>query len=342
MSRKSDANVFRLLAELQSTDTGLTIDEIADRLGCSRRTAHRLLSTVKDLFFDDRLPWGQALDWVDPIEGEHANTRRWRIKRGHFLNVYNDLTQDERVALRRAVDLVSQTADPRTSGALRSAIAKFLAASEETPTATQMNVEDYLATTGWSVRAGVVSDIAGLLLEPIEKAIISGTKIRIRYRRERTSRTSSLIVNPLGITHHRFSYLIGQRGSIQQYRLDLIQRVDILTGQTFNRPKDFDIQQWAMESFGVYHGDAPIRVVLEFAPEVESRVRQLRFHPTQEKIRKRRDGSLLVAFTARGHREIIHEIMHPDWLGKVRIVEPDILIREYQLYINHIKSNHYI
>ncbi len=67
---------------------------------------------------------------------------------------------------------------------------------------------------------------------------------------------------------------------------------------------------------------------MRFSKEVANRAEKVKFHPSQ-KISHGRNGSLVVSLKCRGHRELIHELLHPDWLGYVKIESPDALRDEY-------------
>ena len=41
------------------------------------------------------------------------------------------------------------------------------------------------------------------------------------------------------------------------------------------------------------------------------------------------NGSLVIEMRCRGHRELIWELMHPDWTGHVKIESPEGLQKEY-------------
>ena len=80
--------------------------------------------------------------------------------------------------------------------------------------------------------------------------------------------------------------------------------------------------------FGVFHGDALRNIKIRFANEVAKRSEKVQFHPSQ-KISHGRNGSLVMELRCRGHRELIWELMHPDWLGFVQIQSPEGLRKEY-------------
>ena len=49
-------------------------------------------------------------------------------------------------------------------------------------------------------------------------------------------------------------------------------------------------------------------------------------------------GSLVFEIKCWGHRELIHELLHPDWLGYVKIESPDRLKEEFLEYVEMVKS----
>jgi predicted DNA-binding transcriptional regulator YafY len=53
---------------------------------------------------------------------------------------------------------------------------------------------------------------------------------------------------------------------------------------------------------------------------------------------RRTRGALLVQLRCQGHRELIHELCHPDWLGQVQIVAPDSLRVEFDDYLEQLRS----
>lgn len=97
------------------------------------------------------------------------------------------------------------------------------------------------------------------------------------------------------------------------YRLDLIEDVRP-TEVIFEASTDWNMKDWAADSFGIYHGDYTLEVRLRFTGEAAKRAEKVRFHPSQNMRRSR--GRLLVLQRCQGHRELILELCHPDWLAR--------------------------
>jgi len=49
-------------------------------------------------------------------------------------------------------------------------------------------------------------------------------------------------------------------------------------------------------------------------------------------------GGLVVELHCQGHRELIHELCHPDWLGQVQIEAPESLCVEFKDYLEQLRS----
>ena len=120
------------------------------------------------------------------------------------------------------------------------------------------------------------------------------------------------------------------------YRLDLLKNVKLL-GSYFEPKSDWDFKAWVDESFGVFHGDDLIKVKLRFSKKVADRAKQIVFHKSQSHSNSR-NGELIVEFSCRGHREIIWEILQPDWLGEIKIEAPSALKEEYNEYLECARS----
>ena len=117
--------------------------------------------------------------------------------------------------------------------------------------------------------------------------------------------------------------------------MDMLRYVKI-TDVTFTPKEDFNFKEWVKESFGVYHGDELLKIQLRFSSNVAERASKITLYPSQ-KQRPQRDGSLIVKMECRGHRELIWELMHPDWIGNVKIESPDKLIDAYANQLERAK-----
>ena len=93
----------------------------------------------------------------------------------------------------------------------------------------------------------------------------------------------------------------------------------------------------ACESFSVIYGDAVRNIKKNFANHVAKRSEKVQFHPSQ-RVSKDRDGTTIIELQCRGHRELIHEICHPDWLEQVIIEKPMKFKNAYDAYITRLAA----
>lgn len=108
-------------------------------------------------------------------------------------------------------------------------------------------------------------------------------------------------------------------------------------GTYFEPRPNWDFKEWASDSFGIWHGDARLEVKLRFTGEAARRAERITFHPSQRNEHGR-GGTLVVHLRCRGHRELIHELCHPDWLGSVVIEEPESLKNEMRAYCDGLRA----
>ena len=91
-------------------------------------------------------------------------------------------------------------------------------------------------------------------------------------------------------------------------------------------------KEWAEDSYGIFHGDKLLNVKLRFSGEAARRAEKVKFHPSQL-TSKGKGNTLIVELLCKGNWELIHELLHPDWLGNVVIEEPEELKQEYEAYL---------
>ena len=95
-----------------------------------------------------------------------------------------------------------------------------------------------------------------------------------------------------------------------------------VTGETFTRDPDFDLEAYARRSFGTFQ-QQPVDVVLRFTPEAKRDASAFLFHPSQIDGRKRRRHAPRCCFTAGGLEEMCWHLV--TWGDSVTVEEPDEL-----------------
>ena len=134
----------------------------------------------------------------------------------------------------------------------------------------------------------------------------------------------------LGIRQYLIARNLGNGRAFRRFRLDHITSAKI-TGQSFARDPDFDLDTYAAQSFGSYHSNQEYQpVIWRFAPSAAAAAREFAFHPNQV-VTEEPDGALSVASTASGWVEKAWHLYQ--WGDKVEVIAPPQLrdmVKDYQ------------
>jgi len=123
----------------------------------------------------------------------------------------------------------------------------------------------------------------------------------------------------LGTRHYLIARDPTNGPGFRRFRVDRITDAKI-TGQSFVRDKDFDLDAYAAQSFGSYHSDAEFgQVAWRFSPAAAATAREFLFHPDQI-MTDQMDGGLIVTFRASGWVEMAWHLCK--WGDTVEVLEP--------------------
>jgi predicted DNA-binding transcriptional regulator YafY len=123
----------------------------------------------------------------------------------------------------------------------------------------------------------------------------------------------------LGTRHYLIARDPSKGSAFRRFRLDRIIDAKI-TGQSFVRDKDFDLEAYAAQSFGSFHSDPEFgQVAWRFSPAAAATAREFMFHPDQV-MTDDEDGGLIVTFRASGWIEMAWHLYQ--WGASVEVLEP--------------------
>ena len=308
------AKLDRLLAlvhALAENTDGLTLDEMAERLGVNRRTAERMRDIIARHF--------------DVEEVVDDRRKRFMI-RDSLRRVYTRPTPAEVAALQAEVDgrrLAGQTA---RADQLATLLAKVKAAFDDREKRRIDPDLDALARLQRTmITAGPVATVAPETLTIVQGAILSGCCLEFHYSTDERPEPKWRRVIPYGLVHGPLTYLIGKMpGRDDQpvyYRLDRM--MDSHVSETLGcAPDNWDIDAWLTESFGVWR-DEKQHVVLRVLPASAGRAREWRFHRSQV-VEELDEGGLRIRFATGGMRELAEHLF--TWGGEIIIEGPDALM----------------
>ncbi len=311
-------DMLDLALELQASSLGLTIEQLVARTARSRKTVERMLQGLSEIGLEVEL---------SRLESDHHLTKRWRL-RADLPGTLLTLQANERAALERHLQTLPE-------GTAARALARLLANQKPLSNHLAIDEEELIRRTAHIGRTGPRTQANEAQMTVFERAIQGFEKLELLYRAQGRRRASWRTVDPLGLLFGRFGYLVAARGEFPAtFRLDLIEDVRP-TGQIFEARTDWNMKDWAARSFGIYHGDDILDIRLHFTGDAARRAEKVRFHPSQKMRRIR--GGLVVHLRCQGHRELIHELCHPDWLGQVRIESPELLRAEFDDYLDQLR-----
>lgn len=290
-----------LARELAGTRTGLTLDEMAERVGVERRTAERMRDALRDLFpgFEARA---------------EDRTKRFRIV-GGLSAVMLAPTADELAELELAARGLDGTGQAARAELLRGLGAKVRAAQKSGPLErVETDLEALVLAEALAIGAGPRRAIAPLTLATLRRAIMALATVRFRYQGHARH------VDPWGLLLGRVPYLVGPAVGLPNpvlWRLDRIAGIAVARGRSA-RPADFSLDAYAARSFGIYQEEAR-DIELRFVAAAAEEAGGFLFHPDQT-LTTEADGALTVRFRAGGLLELVHHLF--TWGDAVEILAP--------------------
>ena len=165
-------------------------------------------------------------------------------------------------------------------------------------------------------------------LERLTIAWAEQRKARLWHRSDKTGKVVEYLFSPYFIEPYavgQTTMLIGLSeppGSLRTLKIERIERVE-QTHESYAIPLDFDPRELLADAWGIWYTDhEPIEVVLKFHPRVANRVRETRWHRSEEET-ELADGSLLWKAKVAEAHEMIPWIR--GWGADVEVLGPEEL-----------------
>lgn len=304
-------DIIDMVVLMQSKTLGITLKDIQNELGCSRKTAERIRDAIV-----------MAFNQVDEIE-TMGKEKHWGFISRDYLNEVISFTPDEIATLESLKDGLQYEDKKKIVSRV---VSKLKAHSRKQHTKVEDAIELIMKSEGVAVSQKPSYNIDLEMLDVIRKAIKENKKIRCKYNAKYDGEVREKVLSPYGIIYGSNVYLVGVEGDYKSPYVYLLHRFsDVeITYDTFDKG-DFDIKAFANKSFGVYQNEI-MKVELLFSKEVADDVLHFNFHPTQ-KVKENEDGTVTVKFKASGPYEIIWHVFK--WGEFVKIVSPKSLRKDY-------------
>lgn len=274
MAYEKTYDLLDLAVWMQSTREGVSLNEIADKFNVSRRTAERMRDMIITRF-----------PQTEEVVCEN-NIKRWYIPQG-TLKDFIQFSAEELSVLEIASTLLENKQLQGKKEVFENIINKIKASiKSDVYRKIEPDAEVLLEAEGFICRLGPKLIINNQVISTIRQAILECHQIKIVYFNKMSGKTSTNILDPYGFLYgERNHYLVAHHSDgyfgddVHNFILSNIKTVEILD-IPFVPVKDFDLKEYAEQSFGAYH-EEPFDVEWLFDKEVAEEASKYIFHPTQ-------------------------------------------------------------
>ncbi|HXV35942.1 MAG TPA: WYL domain-containing protein [Myxococcota bacterium] len=270
------ARQWQLIQRLAKSRAGAALDELAEDLGCVRRTVYRDLDALMFAGF--------------PVVSERREGRVYY----RFLDTFRlgdvPFTPDEILALAFSEDLLRTLEGTVFHDSIRSALRKIRAGLGP-------ELAKYLAqlADAFRVLPGPHKNYAECreTIQKLNDAVLERRTLHMRYRTGRTGAVARRDLDPYRIWYRSGGlYVVGfdhKSGEIRTFAVDRIRELE-LGDQHFEVSNEFDFDTYIGSSFGVI-ADRAVRVRIRFDPRWAGYVEERTWHESQ-RFEKAPDGKL--------------------------------------------------
>lgn len=329
------SDLLDLAIWLEEPGDGVSLEDIQQNYGVSRRTAERMIDAIRNMFSHIE----QASSDSD------SRVKRWRIRqRSVKTNSLISFNSEELAVFKTAIaSLKRQSMDDKakTLGYVETKVRRLI--NDRDKHIIRAPAEEMMKLEGLALRPGprivvddkILSKIMDAMqgrepiqsrdaISPLIPIPLIHHQIEIAYLSRGTGRISRNKLMPYGILYgERDHYLLARRSDcssgdeVHLYILNNIKEVEILP-DTYDIPKDFNLEKFAERSFGVYQ-EEPFEVEWLFDKKKAQEAKNYVFHPSQEMI-ENKDGTLTVKFKAGGMLEMDWHLY--TWGNHVKVIKP--------------------
>ncbi len=302
--------ILRLIKVFEHSRYGMTINELCRETEVTRRTLYRDLDMLEEAGFRFVKEGGGG-----------GFSKKWRFPPGQRKDPDRPYTEAELLSLYFCMNLLQ----PFRGTPLRDGLESVLAKIEATFTEKEREYfGDLVFTHVAKMTPSKDYRRHAAAVGALSRACVEQRKVDVTYRAT-DDQSKSYLFAPYCIAYYGGElYTIGWselRQAVRTLRVDRI-RVIRPTTQKFQRPKDFDPEDYLGRSFGIYSEGPQERVVIEFAKEAARSVLEREWHPTQ-RIEERPNGKVILKMSVQGISEVARWVLYHAPFA--RVLEPESL-----------------
>jgi proteasome accessory factor B len=296
--------ILKLIKLFEHSRYGLTINELCREMSVTRRTLYRDLEMVEDAGYRFVKEGGGG-----------GFSKKWRFPPGMRKAPDKPYTESELLSLYFCMNLLQ----PFRGTPLRDGLESLLAKIEATFTEEEReyfgdlvftHVAKMTPSKDYRRHAATVSALS--------RACLEHRKVEVIYKAG-DDQSKTYAFSPYCIAYYGGElYTIGwsdHRQAVRTLRIDRIKTIKPLTAK-FERPKDFDPEDYLGRSFGIYSEGDQEKVAIEFAKEAARTVMEREWHPTQ-RIEQQSNGKVTLKMTVQGIAEVARWVLYHAPYAKV-------------------------
>ena len=230
------------------------------------------------------------------------------------------VTEGEMVALLVAEKALQQYRGTTFEKPLVSAFQKI---EEALPDTISLNLSEWDESI--SFRTSAIPQLDLNIFDQLAKAVSRKKQLELQYRKPGQKKGETRVVDPYHLANINGEWFLFAHCHLRK-DLRIFAPARILTiqetGETFQRPKKFSIEDRLQGSFGVHAGKENFKVTIRFSPQVADYIREKTWHPTQ-KIKSLPDDSIELSITLSSLVEIHRWVL--GWGEHAEVIEPSNL-----------------
>ena len=288
--------ILKLIKLFEHSRFGLTINELCREMTVKRRTLYRDLDMIEDAGYRFVKEGGGG-----------GFSKKWRFPPGMRKAPDKPYTEAELLSLYFCMNLLQPFRGTPLRDGVESIVAKIEATFPE-------DERDYLGDLVFTHVAKMTPSKDyrrhAATVGALSRACLEHKKVELTYRAS-DDKAKSYAFSPYCIAYHGGElYTIGWsdlRKAVRTLRVDRVVSIRP-SNAAFERPKDFDPEDYLGRSFGMFSEGEQVQVKIEFSKEAARTVMEREWHPTQ-RVEPRPGGKVLLKMTVQGLPDVARWVL---------------------------------
>ena len=271
---------WNLLKAMQAYHYGLSADELAARLECSKRQVQRDLKVLQDVGF--------------PVSYEERDfgKRFWKLS-SHFIESDKLIfSVTEMLSIYLGQKLLAPLAGTEFGQGLNSLLEKIKATLSPRALRHFSHLDETLL-----VKTHVFNDYSAhdKKIRLLNRAIHEYTVVNLRYRSQSKKQPYDTLYHPYGMVYFDGDlYCIGFMEIYKEIRTIKLSRIISaeLTGKSFRCPRDFSLKAHTQHTLGIFSNSGPTQTIkIRMESWAANSIRESQYHPSQKIIKDNGDSA---------------------------------------------------